>query len=290
MNNAPILTSKVETISPQAAENYLKFNQHNRVVRWAHVESLKQDILAGKWILTHQGIAFGSDGFLMDGQHRLLAIQASGKPVQIMVTRGLAPCPNGSNSDIYAMDVIDSGKRRSAADQLNLVHGVANANLTVGAIRCIISICSPDKGKLQITTTRAIPIISIMGGAIERMITLATNTKTGRKAGVVGTLAFAYGIDKTTIEEFMGNLCGGDGINKTDPVYHLREHIISKGVGGGSGSTQDRFREMVAIAVSSTMRGAPMKQLKSGDSGLDYLRSKQRGLVEKVRAVMGYNK
>lgn len=284
-----MITSKIETISPQQAENYLKFNPHNRAIRWGHVESLKQDILAGKWMLTHQGIAFGSDGNLVDGQHRLLAIQASGKPVQIMVTRGLQPVVNGT-TEIVAMDVIDNGKTRTAADQLHLVHGVANANLVVGAIRCIISICAPDRGKLQLTVTRAKPVMSIFGTQIERIIELATNAKIGRKASVVGVLSFAHEVDPTIVEEFMTNPCTADGISSTDPVYHLRELIISKGVGGGSTQTVDRFREIVGNAVKNTLRGVAIKQLKAGADGLDFLRAKQRANVEKVRSILGYRK
>ncbi len=40
----------------------------------------------GHWDTTHQGIAIASDGTLVDGQHRLLAIVESGVTVRMNVT------------------------------------------------------------------------------------------------------------------------------------------------------------------------------------------------------------
>lgn len=84
--------STVETITPEVARLYLQSNSRcQRSVRKAWVASLVKMIQAGEFQLTHQGIAFDSDGTLIDGQHRLLAIIAAEKPVQIMVTRSVNP-------------------------------------------------------------------------------------------------------------------------------------------------------------------------------------------------------
>lgn len=41
---------------------------------------------SGEWRLTHQGLAIGEDGTLLDGQHRLLALIKSQTSLQMNVT------------------------------------------------------------------------------------------------------------------------------------------------------------------------------------------------------------
>ena len=71
---------------------------------------------AGRWRLTHQGVAVGADGNLYDGQHRLSAITRAGVAVRMLVVRGLEP---------QAREEIDTGEKRTAADNFSIVDGEA---------------------------------------------------------------------------------------------------------------------------------------------------------------------
>jgi len=64
----------VMDITPSQAFAWLEGNTHNRPLDQAHVERLARDMKAGRWRLTHQGIAFDTTGLLVDGQHRLWAV------------------------------------------------------------------------------------------------------------------------------------------------------------------------------------------------------------------------
>lgn len=283
-----MITTKLTTITPELAEEYLKNNTQNRNIRWGHVETIKQDILAGRFLTTHQGIAFGSDGNLIDGQHRLLAIRAAGRSVQLLVTRGVEPHVNGS-VDLFAMDVIDNGRSRTAADQLSLMHGVASATLTVGALRVIIHACSPAAAKVALNVARAVPLLSVYGKEIEAMIDIASGSKVGKKAAVVGIMAMAAKVDSTLAREFMQSVSSGEDIKSGDPVYAIREHIIAKGV-GGTGVEREWFCQAVANAFYNTIKGVSIRVVKAGSLGIDYLRSKQRGSVERVRSIVAGEK
>jgi hypothetical protein len=68
-------------------------------------------ILRGEWKITHQGVAFTKDGTLIDGQHRLMAIDASNTPCEMLCVTGLEP-------DCFM--VIDSGVKRSISDLTGL--------------------------------------------------------------------------------------------------------------------------------------------------------------------------
>lgn len=61
-------------VSPSQAKKWLEQNKANRSVNKAKVKQMARDIKEGHWDSTHQGIAIASDGTLIDGQHRLLAI------------------------------------------------------------------------------------------------------------------------------------------------------------------------------------------------------------------------
>lgn len=102
-------STAIETITPQIAQLYLKFNNNNRPLRKTHIRELASDMMAGNWQVTHQGIAFDTTGRLIDGQHRLHAIIEAGRPIQISVTKG---CSASSFS------ILDRGSNRSPSDIL----------------------------------------------------------------------------------------------------------------------------------------------------------------------------
>jgi hypothetical protein len=80
-----------------------------RKLRQTIVDRYARDMLNGAWKLTHQGIAFDNKGMLIDGQHRLAAIQKAGVPVKMVVVR---------DAPTTAFDHVDIGFCRTTADVL----------------------------------------------------------------------------------------------------------------------------------------------------------------------------
>ena len=73
-------------ISPEIAETWItECNSHNRKLVESHAQRLAGEMKADRWRLTHQGIAFDTNGVLIDGQHRLWAIVLSGKTIPMRV-------------------------------------------------------------------------------------------------------------------------------------------------------------------------------------------------------------
>lgn len=96
-------------ISPEQAARWLERNDNNRNVNVAKVKKMAKDMREGHWDTTHQGIAIASDGTLVDGQHRLLAIVESGVTVRMNVTFNAAKSQH-----------IDSGNIRSMANRVQM--------------------------------------------------------------------------------------------------------------------------------------------------------------------------
>lgn len=105
------LSVELALITPEIAENYLRFNNKNRKVSVDHVLFLSREMSSDRFLENGESIVFDEFGQLQDGQHRLLSIIKSGKSYFIPVVRGVKG---------LAMSTYDTGKNRSASDVLSL--------------------------------------------------------------------------------------------------------------------------------------------------------------------------
>lgn len=283
------MKTTLQTVSPQKASKWLKeANTTNRVIRIAHVNRIKTAILSGKWIVTHQGIAFADDGSLIDGQHRLMAIEAAGRPVEIMVTTGVPKFHNG-DVNLHTMDVIDCGKPRTTADQLHLLHGIHNSVLTTAAARMISVICCKGaKIARSIDVSQALAILEIYGSDIELLVGMAADSKICRHASIIASIAFSAQVARDHSLQFMQDLKSGSGIKEGDPVYAIREMLIRKRSEGTLHSSLDdkvTSFQRITMAIYNTIQGTPIRLAKASQIGLDYFMAKQPGNVTKVKSL-----
>lgn len=113
-----IITSKhnckVLQVTPQQAAVWLKENTHNRPLKPSVVRRYAREMLAGRWMLTHQGIAFSASGWLLDGQHRLAAVVESGVTVPMILWTGM---PDETQI------AVDDHVKRSPFDAISLLDG-----------------------------------------------------------------------------------------------------------------------------------------------------------------------
>lgn len=126
------MKTTIEEITPARATELLRNNSSNRPINRRRVEMLTQAIQDDQWKVTHQGIAVLPDGRLLDGQHRLLAVQASDRPVTMMFTV--------LDEDVF--DVIDTGRPRNPRDVLALA-GITWSQRLPAAIRLVEHYRSP---------------------------------------------------------------------------------------------------------------------------------------------------
>jgi hypothetical protein len=105
------ITSETISITPAIATEWLVNNSRNRQLSEDLVVNYAAEMEAGHWALNGESIKFDNAGRMIDGQHRLRAIILFGKPVKILVTRGIDPA---------AFDTLDCGKKRTAADVLSI--------------------------------------------------------------------------------------------------------------------------------------------------------------------------
>ena len=99
---------KIEKITPELAQEYLKRNAVNRKPSQLRINAFAYDMQHGAWQLNGEAIRFDSSGNLRDGQHRLYAIAKSGVPIEICVMRGIDD----------SVSIYDRGRSRSTYDAL----------------------------------------------------------------------------------------------------------------------------------------------------------------------------
>jgi hypothetical protein len=108
------------TVTPEMALNWLEHaNNHNRPVSQKYAERLACDMRNGRWVLTHEGVAFDPNGVLLDGQHRLWAVAFANVPVEMHVWLNVSP---------ESLMVINNGRVRSLADNLRLGGGCGDVD------------------------------------------------------------------------------------------------------------------------------------------------------------------
>lgn len=116
---------QVEDITPTKAEQYLKTNNNNRPLNEKRKSTLAIAMSKGDWDFNGDAIRFDQNGVLLDGQHRLSAVIASGVTIKTMVVYGLPP---------KVFDTIDVGATRTAADVLS-ISGENNAHVLASTAR-----------------------------------------------------------------------------------------------------------------------------------------------------------
>lgn len=123
-----IIKTAIETITPEIAKAYLEHNTTNRNPNKNQVAYYARMMSEGKWVLNGESIIFDSEGNLIDGQHRLMAVVLANTPIQAIVVRDV---------EHEAFITIDRGKTRSISDAFS-IKGISNSHRVSSIIRRFI--------------------------------------------------------------------------------------------------------------------------------------------------------
>ena len=193
------MKNEIINITPAMATKLLDSNIGNRPLRKHVVHNLKCAFMRGEYTMTHQGIAFGENGRLLDGQHRLTAIsQLAEGEFPMLVTTGL---------DDEAFKNIDGVVRRTPADALREDKSV------VEAARLIAVMAMTDAKKTTPTVAALIPFIDdIYFHHSELMTAYAGGVRTWSSASVrvAAILSMRKGIDIDYVKSMYRTLCTRD--------------------------------------------------------------------------------
>lgn len=219
-------TTSTVLLTPDTAKRWLDANTINRPLNKGAVERYRGDMLAGLWQYTHAGIAFDTNGDLVDGQHRLHAIAGlpEGHAVAMSVTRGLAP-----ESRFY----VDQGRKRTPGNQLAMA-GVRNFNQTAAGARLYLlwatgNMFRDNNAKSSITAPKIQEWVADNAGLVD----LANDShreivKNDATPAVARAAFFAFAqVDATDAVEFFHRFSTGIALGAGSPILALRERLAS---------------------------------------------------------------
>jgi len=122
---------EIVKITPQMAREWLALfpERPQRTIRPRNVNKITHAIENGTWRITHQAIALGPDGYVLDGRHRLTAIAQQRKHVSCLVAFDCDPAD---------FAVMDTGAGRSPGDTLKTA-GFTDVNVLSATTRQVIA-------------------------------------------------------------------------------------------------------------------------------------------------------
>lgn len=237
----------LETITTAMAAKWLQTMVNNRTLSQSKAIEYAIAIDDERWVINGETIKFDSEGRLFDGQHRLQACVLAGKSFKSYVAYGIV--------DDQAFATVDVGKNRSHGDVFSIA-GYPSCNHASGAALLVYqyknNLFGPGGSTNRRYTKGAKSILSkldrlpIKGSSVtkeellsfaepfkDRLIAavrFAVNVK-ARKMLSTGMVAGCYFLfcEKSEVDaqRFFTDLCEGVGLSGSDPVYWLRERLMT---------------------------------------------------------------
>lgn len=221
-------TQSIIYIDPPMARRVLEKNQRNRPISEAHVRRLMDEMQSGRWQYNGEAIKWSADNVLLDGQHRLTALSLMPDEfgaIAFLVVRGL---PTSSQ------DTMDQGRKRSAADQLN-IDGLASGSdgkVIAGAIRLYIEwqrgLLFADRASNKIGNTEVIEWAEnhpIEMAILRDILSTEVRRVKARPSLTTAVLLHFHLIDNEAAKEFSHGLFSGAGLEIGNPILTLRERL-----------------------------------------------------------------
>lgn len=243
-------------ITPEKAKHLLVMNTKNRKLSRKLVQKYASDMAAGRWPYNGDPIRISASNVLMDGQHRLEACILAGEPFECELIEGL---PDDVNK------TIDGGRKRSAADVVNILNGGSMS--TLGQVAAARQVLNYLEG-LRVETAQSTPAIVDF---LEANPDLAEKQKLSKScekiipASVMTATLFlgtrAVGMDKTAMR-FVEPLAHGEGLATGDPRLALRNTFISSRIKTGAYAKAISPAWALAIVIQCWNAYALQRELK----------------------------
>ena len=259
------MRSKTQKITPKKAEEMLAANTANRPLSKPVVRSFAEAMRRGDWKVTHQGIAFDTRGVLVDGQHRLAAVAEADRSVEMTV---FTDVPDET------FDVLDTGKRRNAADTL-AIEGEKSTVVLASMLRIVWLYHYRPEGAwsgraAQVSNHQILQVLDEHPG-IRDFLVLGDRIAT--ETGMIKTAAGAasYLVDQANtsvdLDAWFEGISEGAGLVKSDPRLRFRNTMLRM-ARDQAGQTQRRrnTREHVLLylkAFNAWAAGETVGQLRA---------------------------
>lgn len=242
----------VEVITPERAEEILLGNTHNRNASRIQVSRLARAIEAGDWTLNGETIKIASDGTVIDGQHRLMAVIEAGRAITTFIVYGL---------DMSVQETIDNNAPRNLGHILQL-RGEAQTAALAAVVRKMalyerIGLARTfDQSRSWNVVTNSECLRYLDANPIVReYVKLSRPLNRVGIPGAAGALLWYVfdEIDTDDAQFFFERLISGTELSVGDPIYALRR-FLSNMLAGSRGKRNERYIAAVVIKAWNEFR------------------------------------
>ncbi len=207
-------------LTPDLAKRLLDRNVHNRKISEKVVQKYTEEIKAGEWRLTPQGIGLNELGELVDGQHRLSAIIRANQPVPMLLTIGLPAA---------SQEKVDRQRRRTLFDALFLA-GKASSRQEVEIATCLTRMrMRSDSGVVPTdAAVKAMMECHRESIAAVRAILSTKRVKGLSQASFLAAAVLYHEIHPAKCEEFLESVRTGEMLTQDHPAMRLRRLLLGE--------------------------------------------------------------
>lgn len=258
------LAMQIVEVTPEMAKRALEDadRPRNRPIRTREVKKIAAAMESGSFYgLTGEAVVFTAPldegSKLVEGQHRLKAIEITGMPQQMMVIYGV--------DAEKALTYSGRGRKRSVQDHL-AIHEIADPANVAAAVGQIIvwdkfKTFEPRKADYYATPEEVLTWIEAHPGILDSVKRAHSIRDWGLAVSTLGALHYLFvGVNREDAETFFVRLKYGTELEEGDPVLVLRErlHDISK---RRIRIPRDEFAAIFIKAWNAYRAGDKVKQL-----------------------------
>lgn len=194
----------------------------NRGVTIDTVAKYARDMSSGRWLWTAEPIQLDPDGFVRNGQHRLLAIIMSGTTQDCLIVRDIDP---------EAQLVIDVGRGRTIGNQMHLQH-VASAHHMTAIANVLIRWRSGKMLNTHQTSVMEVKDVIDAEPALAEALAMTHRVRRNVVKAPQSALGAAFveagHVDVEARDVFFEQLVTGADLEQHDPILTLRNRMANQ--------------------------------------------------------------
>lgn len=229
-----MVKTEIKQIGKNEALFLLGMNIKNRSITRAKVDEIKKAMNNNEFVVNGATIVIDTEGYILDGQHRLTAISEQDKSFPIIVVEGV---------ESSAFATIDTGRTRTASDVLS-IEKVPYYSVVASAIQRILNGfgSTRDSGKVgsvKKTNTEILDFYyknkSIISEDVKFCSDLFSNKQNTKivTPAVTTAMMFLLGLeDRRKARSFIRELYTGVKENESNASITLRTKLINYKIDG----------------------------------------------------------
>lgn len=261
--SAPEYDVSIEMLTPEIASALLATNVRNRKVRPSHVAKLAREIDLDRWAFNGATIVIDTDGHLLDGQHRCMAVVEADKPVYTVFVKGVDP---------LAFATVDKGCARTAGDTLRL-HGYKYAFIMAAVARFAWNLKSGGTGgkkrrkgiSTYPTDADVLAFCKRNKTALVESCRFVTNHYTTKIFPSARAAYFHFLMakkDRDKADAYWRGIYSGADLKTTSPMYYVREKLIADQMSNTRGFSRRGREDLVVLGWNAFRGGRTPKNIK----------------------------